>query len=118
MDCGFRYCYTEQNDSACLHKANPVCPAGPTISISLFWYVIPTLFSELPKYPFAHPDRSADPPAELKKLREQGSIHRLQLFDGTVALIVTRHKEVCEMLESDKFSNVNLLSLITLRVAA
>ncbi|KAL5046347.1 hypothetical protein BDW71DRAFT_65374 [Aspergillus fruticulosus] len=61
--------------------------------------------SELPKYPFARPDRSVDPPAELKKLRQQGPIHRIQLFDGTAAWIVTRHKEVCEMLENDKFSN-------------
>lgn len=59
-----------------------------------------------PKYPFARPEHSYDAPAELKKLRDQAPTHRIELFDGTPAWIVTRHKEVCELLASDKFSNV------------
>ncbi|RDW61765.1 uncharacterized protein DSM5745_10437 [Aspergillus mulundensis] len=49
--------------------------------------------SELPKYPFARPEKSVDPPAELKKLRQQCPVSRIQLFDGTPGWIVTRHKE-------------------------
>ncbi|KAL4898893.1 hypothetical protein BDW74DRAFT_164275 [Aspergillus multicolor] len=61
--------------------------------------------SKLPKYPFARPEKSVDPPAELKKLRQQCPVSRIQLFDGTPGWIVTRYKEVCEMLEDEKLSN-------------
>ncbi|KAL4808645.1 cytochrome P450 [Aspergillus unguis] len=61
--------------------------------------------SDLPQYPFARPEKSYEPPAELKKLRDEGPTHKVQLFDGTPACIVTRHKEVCDLLASDKFSN-------------
>ncbi|KAL4939112.1 hypothetical protein BDV06DRAFT_199492 [Aspergillus oleicola] len=61
--------------------------------------------SELPQYPFARLEKSYDPPAELKRLRDEGPVHRIQLFDGTPAWIVTRHEEVCELLSKDKLSN-------------
>ncbi|KAL4967502.1 cytochrome P450 [Aspergillus stella-maris] len=61
--------------------------------------------SDLPQYPFARPEKSYDPPAELKRLRDKGPVHRIQLFDGTPAWIVTRHNEVCELLSKDKLSN-------------
>ncbi|GLA23586.1 hypothetical protein AnigIFM63326_008917 [Aspergillus niger] len=60
---------------------------------------------DLPMYPFARPPKSYDPPAELAELRHQGPTERVQLFDGRPAWIVTRDKEVREMLSSDKFSN-------------
>ncbi|PWY73544.1 cytochrome P450 [Aspergillus eucalypticola CBS 122712] len=61
--------------------------------------------SDLPKYPFARSPRSYNPPAELGELRRQGPTERVQLFDGKPAWIITRHKEVCEMLNSDRLSN-------------
>ncbi|KAL4925705.1 cytochrome P450 [Aspergillus undulatus] len=61
--------------------------------------------SDLPKFPFARPEKSYDPPSDLKRLRDQGPVDRIQLFDGTPAWIVTRHKEVCELLSKDKLSN-------------
>ncbi|RJE27003.1 Cytochrome p450 [Aspergillus sclerotialis] len=61
--------------------------------------------ANIPKFPFPRPESSYDPPAELKNLRDAGPVHRIQLFDGTNAWIVTKNKEVCEMLTSEKFSN-------------
>ena len=39
-------------------------------------------------------------------------MHRVQLYDGTLAWLVTRHKEVCEALSSSKLSNVCTLQII------
>lgn len=59
-----------------------------------------------PKYPFARTENTYDLPEETKRLRDNGPVSRVQLFDGAPAWIVGRHKEVCEMLGSEKLSNV------------
>lgn len=62
--------------------------------------------SEPPKFPFARPENSYDAPEQTKRLRDNGPVSRVQLFDGALAWIVGKHKEVCEMLSSEKLSNV------------
>lgn len=64
------------------------------------------VFPDLPSFPFVHRENSYELPEGIRNLREQGPVHRIQLFDGTPAWIVTRHKEVCEALGSPKLSNV------------
>lgn len=63
--------------------------------------------AELPMFPFARAANSYDPPHELARLRREGPVHRVQFFDAAPGWIVTRHKEVCEMLSHKGLSNVS-----------
>lgn len=63
---------------------------------------------EAPNFPFKRP--SADlPPEEYAKLRKECPISKAALFDGSTAWLITRHKDVCKVLEDTRFSKVSTI---------
>jgi nitric oxide reductase len=58
---------------------------------------------ELPQFPFPR-EHGCDPPSLNAQLRHKAPISKVRLYDGTPAWIVTKHRQCCEALESDKLS--------------
>ncbi|KAI1261908.1 cytochrome P450 [Xylariaceae sp. FL1019] len=58
---------------------------------------------EVPSFPFAR-EQGADPPSLNAKLRHEAPISQVKLYDGNPAWILTKHKDCCAALSSDKMS--------------
>eukprot|EP00195_Chlamydomonas_chlamydogama_P009597 CAMPEP_0202897450 /NCGR_PEP_ID=MMETSP1392-20130828/6199_1 /ASSEMBLY_ACC=CAM_ASM_000868 /TAXON_ID=225041 /ORGANISM="Chlamydomonas chlamydogama, Strain SAG 11-48b" /LENGTH=450 /DNA_ID=CAMNT_0049583077 /DNA_START=265 /DNA_END=1617 /DNA_ORIENTATION=+ len=58
-----------------------------------------------PSFPFARPG-GADPPKEYAELRKKCPISRARLFDGSPIWLITKLKDVCNVLEDNRFSKV------------
>lgn len=56
-------------------------------------------------FPFKRPS-GAEPPAEFAKLREQNSLAKVKIWDGSLVWLVTRHRDVCSILADDRFSKI------------
>lgn len=61
-------------------------------------------------FPFKRPS-GAEPPVEFAKLREQESLAKVKIWDGSLVWLVTRHRDVCSILADDRFSKVHSLYL-------
>jgi hypothetical protein len=96
--CVLQYCLAETGvalstmaTAACPAPAGAEAPSGAD--------------SGAPQFPFKRPSAGL-PPQEYATLRKECPISKGTLFDGSTAWLITRHKDVCKVLEDTRFSKV------------
>ncbi|TGZ76836.1 cytochrome P450 [Ascodesmis nigricans] len=69
----------------------------------------PAIPSEIPQFPFKRPT-GTEPPAEYAKMRAKCPVAKVQLFDGSQPFLVTKHKDICDVLTDNRLSKQRMRS--------
>ena len=64
-----------------------------------------------PKFPFARPS-GYEPPLEYAQLRASNPVSQVELWDGSLAWLIVKHKDIQAVLTDERLSKVHRLILV------